>query len=165
MSILFNVCHTHYLRQPLFVSLHRLVTYNTENLWVEKLSNSELVYPKWYTSQVHILQQSHKEGLAVPYRPTLLYTTNATKLSYYPRVFPCLSILTFHSPVLRTRLTQSSFLRKAALSHCTKYTRITPWFTLLWGDNLASLASLLHTASLLVSTRPRDRLRSHHASL
>ena len=71
----------------------------------------------------------------------------------------------FHSQVLRTRFTQPSFLRKVALSRCTKHTRIIPWFTLLWGDNSASLASLLHTAPLLASSRPRDRLLTHHAYL
>ena len=96
-GILFNGYHTHHLRQLLLNDLHWLLTYNTENLWVDKLSKGKLVYPKGYASQVHKLQQAYKEGRWVsrPIPTNILYTGNTIKLSYYPRVFLGLSVLTF----------------------------------------------------------------------
>ena len=41
--------------------------------------------------QVHIFTTITERELAIPYRLTPRYTANATKLYYYPCVFPCLS--------------------------------------------------------------------------
>ena len=101
-------------------------TYNKENLWVDKLCKGELVYPKWYASQVHILQQSYREGLAVPYRLTPF--TQQMHQSW-PITLVCSYVSQFslfRSRVLRTLFTHPSFLHKVARARCTKHNRITP---------------------------------------
>ena len=130
-----------------------------------KLSKGELVYPKWYASSSHIYN-NHRERVSRPIPTNTPLHSKCNKVILLPLRIPMsLKFSLFHNRVLRTRFAQPSFLFQVALSYCFKHTRITPWYTLLWGDNSASLASLLHTALLLVSSRPRDRLWTHHAYL
>ena len=123
--IIFNGYHTHHFRQLLLVNLHRLLTYNTENLWVDKLSKGELVYPKWYASQVPILQQSYREGLNAPYRLTPF--TQQMQKSYpidlvYSHVYEIVTfsqLSTYSAHTVELPTWGSSILLHQAYSHNT----------------------------------------------
>ena len=108
-----------------------------------------------------------KRGVSRPTLTNILYIENVTKLAFYPRVFPCLSILTFsqpstsysvHTPELPLR--GSSISLHYACSHNTPDSPCSKEITRLhWQVSCTQLRSS-YRQGLVIGYRPTTLLYS-----